>query len=308
VAPNNPHVTSYQWVAAQTPSGNLFDGAEHGTSNFIVTISPGYSVITNGPVASGSWSYLLAMPDGSDQILQLNRVLFPATNSLLSFASRLGYATINQVAKVQVSTTGGLNWQDIFSQAGNGGANDSAYTNRSLSLSNYAGQSLLLRFNYHLSPNADGSYNFYVPPQGWLIDNILVTNTLQLTNLSTNSTASTNYVFTPAQAGSYILEAQPVIFNQFPIGFGPISQLTAVVGSPPLVTLAPPVLTGGQVQLSFSVSGGTATTFKLLQASQLAAGWTTNSSAVLTTNVAGSAYRFTTPVAAGARFYRIQTP
>jgi len=30
----------YQWVVAQAPSGNLFDGAENGASNFIAAISP----------------------------------------------------------------------------------------------------------------------------------------------------------------------------------------------------------------------------------------------------------------------------
>ena len=105
--PNNPHVTGYQWVVAQAPSGNLFDGAEHGASNFVVAISPGYSVITNGLAASGNYSFQLAMPIAADQILQLNRVLLPATNTLVSFAGLLGYATSNQIAKVQISTTGG---------------------------------------------------------------------------------------------------------------------------------------------------------------------------------------------------------
>ena len=314
--PNNPHVTGYQWVVAQASSGNLFDGAENGASNFIAAISPGYSVTTNGLAASGQF-LLLIWPcprrTAADQILQLNRVLLPATNTLVSFASLLGYATSNQVAKVQVSTTGGANWQDIYSQAGTNGPNDPAFSTHSLSLSNYAGQPVLLRFNYHLAPNADGSYSLYYgpstnPPAGWFIDNILITNTLQLTNFSTNATASPGFVFTPALGGGWILEAQAVIFNQFPIGFGPLAQLTAISGAPPIITLAQPVVTGGQVQLSFSVSTGAAATFKLLQANQLPAAWTTNASAVLTTNVPGASYRFTTPTGPAARFYRIQSP
>ena len=232
--PNNPHVTGYQWVVAQAPSGNLFDGAEHGTSNFIVAVSPGYAVTTNGRAASGSFSFFLAMTNSAaDQILQLNRILLPATNTSVSFAGLLGYASSNQVAEVQISTTGGLNWQNIYSQAGTNGLMELSYHTHSLSLSNYAGQPVLLRFNYHLAPNPDGTpYSFYPPsinpPAGWFIDNILITNTLQLTNFSTNATASPNFLFTPALSQGYILQAQPMIFNQFPIGFGPLAQVTAI--------------------------------------------------------------------------------
>jgi len=313
--PNNPHVTGYQWVAAQAPSGNLFDGAEHGTSNFIVTISPGYCVITNGLAASGSYSFYLVMTNNAaDQILQLNRVLFPATNAYISFAGLLGYATVNQIAEVQISTTGGLNWQNIYSQAGttNNAPVESTYHTHSLSLSNYAGQSVLLRFNFHLAPDTNGNYFTYNPsinpPSGWFIDNILITNTLQLTNFSTNATSSPGFVFTPALGGSWLLEAQAVIFNQFPIGFGPLAQLTAISNATPIITLAQPVVAAGQVQLNFSVSTGAAATYKLLQANQPAAAWTTNTTAVLATNVPGTSYRFTTPVGPAARFYRIKTP
>ena len=265
--PNNPHVTGYQWVVAQALSGNFFDGAENGASNFIAAISPGYSVTNRQLAASGRASFQLGMPatDGGsdqDQILQLNRVLFPASNTLVSFASLFGYASSNQVAKVQVSTTGGASWQDIYSQPGTNGPDDPAFTTHSLSLSNYAGQAVLLRFNYHLAPNPDGSYALYYgpsnsPPTGWFLDNIQITNTLQLTNFSTNATASPSLVFTPALVGGYILEAQAVIFNQFPLGFGPIAQITAV--PPPTtgalqVTITPSNAVGAGAQ--WRVNGG----------------------------------------------------
>jgi hypothetical protein len=308
VPPNNPSVTGYQWLVAQTNSGNLFDGAENGPTNFTVNISPGYSVITNGPVASGHSSYYLAMPSPLDQTLQLNEVLFPATNTQLSFAGLLGYATTNQIAEVQLSTSGGANWRNIYSQSGNNAAS-TAFSTTTLSLSNFAGQSVLLRFNYHYSPGGNGQYYNQIQtnsPVGWFLDNILITNTEQLVNFSTNATSSTNFAFTPAQTGGYILQAEAVIFGQFPIGFGPISQVTAVAA--PIITLARPAITAGQVKLSFSVAGVSATTFKLLQADQVNGSWITNTTAVLTTNVLGSSYYYTTPVGPSARFYRIQTP
>jgi hypothetical protein len=313
--PNDPHVTGYQWVRAQAPSGNLFDNAENGASNFIVNISPGYPVTTNGLAAAAGSSYFqLGMPGGTspppvrDQILQLNRVLFPATNTLVRFAGLFGYASSNQVAEVQVSTTGGLSWQDIYSLAGTNGPNQPnfpAFTTYSLSLSNYAGQSVLLRFNYHLAPNADGTYILYYgpsnnPPAGWFIDNILITNTLQLTNFSTNATSSTNFVFTPALAESYILQAQPVIFNQFPIGFGPLAQVTAI--PPPTtgslqvtITPASAVSAGAQWQVNggaFRASGAIVTNLSptnLTVSFKTIPGWTSPSNQTVTISVGQTA-------------------
>jgi len=77
---------------------------------------------------------------------------------------------------------------------------------------------------------------------------------------------------------------------------------------PPVIVLGKPAVTNGQVRLDFAVTAGAAATFKLLQADQLAWAWTTNGSAMLTTNVPGSSYRFTTTVGPAARFYRVKTP
>jgi hypothetical protein len=315
VPPHNPSVTGYQWLIAQATNGNLFDGAENGPANFTAAVSPGYSVVTNGPVASGHDSFYLAMPADVDQTLQLNRLLFPAANTQLSFAEFLGYASSNQIAEVQISTNSGTSWQNIFSLAGTNSntvqLTNYAYSTHSISLSNYASQPVLLRFNYHYAPGGGGTYFNEIQtnsPVGWFIDNILVTNTEQLVNFATNSTPSPSFVFTPTQATSYILQAQAVLFNQFPIGFGPITQVSAIVGASPIITLATPVLVAGQMELNFDVATGPASTFHLLQANQFPATWATNVSAVLTTNVPGSSYTFTTPVGPAARFYKVQTP
>jgi hypothetical protein len=50
------------------------------------------------------------------------------------------------------------------------------------------------------------------------------------------------------------------------------------------------------------------TTFHLIQADVLGPPWSTNAGAVLTTNVLGSSYRFTTTNGPAKRFYRIQMP
>jgi cysteine-rich secretory family protein len=306
--PANPHVTSYQWRTSQLAPGNLTDGAEGGLVNFTASVSPGYSTITTAIAASGTHSFYLAHPvPATAQVLQLNRILLAATNTTLKFKSLLGYATAGEVARVQVSPDNGGTWQDVYTQPGTGGAGESSFNLRTVSLSNYVGQATLLRFNYDF---VSGSYYTNISPGvvGWSLDDIVLTNVQQLVNSTTNTTPSANFTFSPAQTGSYTLEAQPVIFTEFGLGWGPIKTVTAISNSTPTLQLSVPVVSSGQVRLDFSVSPSSMLTFKLLQADQVTAAWTTNSTATLTTNVAGSSYRFTTPVGPAVRFYRVQTP
>lgn len=301
----DPNVTGYRWQTAQRVNGNIFDGAESGLGNFTFSPMPIYPIITNTPVASGTNYFHLAHPNPVPQLLQLNRTFFPASNSVVSFQSKLGWATTDQVARVQVSLTGGTTWQDIYAQAGTGTSGDASFTARTLSLSNYAAQSILLRFNYDFS-----SGNYFPqsdPGVGWALDNILVTNISQLVSFTTNLTASTNFTFTPTVATNYNLQASAIIFNDFPLDGGPVKPVTAVIG-PAVIVLATPVVTGNQVQLNFTLTSGLAITFRLLQADQLGKPWVTNASATFTTNVPGSSYRFTTTNGPATRFYRVQTP
>ena len=308
------NATSYQWRTSQAISGNLADGAEGGLVNFTANVSPGYAVVTNGISASGSYCFHLAHPTSGippEQILQLKELLYPATNTSVTFKSLLGFADPQQVAKVQASGDGGVIWQDLYSLPGNSGQVESSFSPHTLSLSNYAGHATLLRFNYAFLTNVNNSwyYQTYInPPVGWFIDDIVVTNAQQLVSMTTNSTVSTNFTFIPTVATNYNLEARAVIFDEFPLGWGPVKQVTAIA-PPPTIVLSTPVIAGSQINVDFTLQSGSAGTFKLLNANQVYGSWTTNASAVLTTLVPGSSYRFTVPTNGGAtEFYRVQTP
>jgi hypothetical protein len=96
-------------------------------------------------------------------------------------------------------------------------------------------------------------------------------------------------------------------FDDFGLGLFLLagSQIYPLSG-PSGIALAPPVLNGNNVQLSFNViSSLTNATLNLIEASQLGAGWTTNTTAMLT-NVSGLSYGFTATNNGTARFYRIQ--
>ena len=305
---SNPNTTSYQWLTAQATNGNLVDNALNGTTNFTITPAPVYPIIITPPVGSGA-CFHLAHTNPIAQVMQLNQIFFPATNTTISFKSLLGYATPFEVARVQVAPSGGTNWQDLYTDTGTNGAGESAFTQHSLSLSHYAGQAIGLRFNYDLVP-VNGQYTYFpyaYPNVGWCLENIIVTNSQQLLNATTNPTASTNFTFTPLQTGNYILQAQGLIFNSFPLDWGTIKQVTAILG-PPVITLNAPVLTNNQVRIKFTLASGVATNFHLLQASQLNGAWTTNVTALLTTNTPGSIFQFTTTNGSAMRYYRVQTP
>jgi hypothetical protein len=299
----NPNTTGYQWLAAQSTNGNLADKALNGLANFTISPSPAYSVITNPPAGSG-FCFHLTHTNPAPQLLQFTEILFPATNTTLSFQSLLGYATTNEVARVQISTNGGGAWADLYAQTGTGGSGDAVFAARTLSLSNCAGQITWVRFDYDY---AGGSFYSQTSPNfGWCLQNILITNASQLVNIATNATVSTNLNFVPAQTGNWVLEARPVIFNQFGLDWSPPRQLLVVTNPAlTLVLLGPPAITAGQTQIPFTVTQGAASSFNLLQASQITGPWTTNAGALLTTMVAGSSFQFTTPNAGTTAFYRV---
>ena len=191
---NNPHVTSYEWITSQVVPGNISDDANNGLANFTFTPSPDYSVIASAPDGSEN-CFHLCDDNGTSQILQLNELLYPSANTTVSFASCLGISTSYESARVQVSTDGGTNWQDLFVEVGcnSGGQCETTFTPHTLSLSAFAGQQTLLRFDYQF---LGGSF---FPGQGqsgsefgWCLENIVVTNTVELINQATNLVTTTN--------------------------------------------------------------------------------------------------------------------
>jgi hypothetical protein len=299
----NPSITGYQWVTAQLTNGNLSDNALNGLTNFTIYPTPLYSVITNPPVGSGSCFHLTHI-NAAPQLLQFKETLFPATNTLLSFQSLLGYATTNEVARVQISTNGGSAWLNLYTQTGTGGSGNSSFSAHSFSLSNYAGRVISIRFNYDYTGGA--YYSQVTPNVGWCLEHILVTNANQLVSFATNNTGSTNFNFMPAQTGNWVVETRGVLFNQFGVDWSPPIEVAAITNTAPAsILLGAIVVVTNQAQIPFALTGGPISSFQLLQASQITGPWQTNSSAALTTLVAGSSYQFTAAVGGATLFYRV---
>ena len=301
-------MTGYQWLVAQPTNGNLTDNAQGGLINFTITPPPIYPVITNPPVDEGS-CFHLTHAEPLPQWLRLNEILLPSANTVLSFRSLLGYATTNEVARVQISTNGGTIWQDIFTQAGNGGLTETSFDDYSIPLGNFAGQPALLRFNFDYNPVSGSYYPQTYNVVGWSLEDIAITNTLQLVNVVTNITATPYFNFTPMNAGDYTLIANGMLYSQYPLDFGPVKNVTATTNSAPtILTLGKPQLLGMQLAIPFMQTQGVAATFKLLQAYRANGPWLTNTNGVLSTNLPGCLYQFTTPVSGTNSFYRVRSP
>ena len=230
-ASTNPAVTGYQWLTAQATNGNLVDNAANGAINFSVSPAATYPIITNAPNGSGN-CFHLSHVNGTSQMIQFNENLFPTNTTTVSFKSLLGYATATEIARLQISTDGGSTWQDLYTQPGSNGSGESTFTLHSISLASYAAKSALLRFDFDYSSGS--YYTGSAPYVGWCLENIILTNTLQLVNLTTNATSSTNFTFTPAQTGGYVMQARNAIFTDFPTDLGTSKLVTAVAGAPQL--------------------------------------------------------------------------
>jgi len=308
------YASRYDWRATRASNFNFFDGAEVSLANFTTNTSPGYAVRDSAFELVGSFSFLLAHPSpATEQTLTLNQVFVPKTNGNLTVRSRLGFAANGETAHIQVSTDGGLGWQDIFTQSGvgdgtTGPVEASPGITRSFPLTSFAGKTTQLRFAYTYAPG-----EFYIYPQpgfavGWYLDNITITNAEVWTLIASNTTATTSFAFNPPQATNYNLNVRGVMYDEFPLDWGPTKTVSATTNVPAVIVMSRPVVTNGQVQLGFNLTAGSSATFKLLQADQVSGPWTTNMIATLTTNVPGSSYRFTTTVGPAMRLYRVKVP
>jgi hypothetical protein len=76
----------------------------------------------------------------------------------------------------------------------------------------------------------------------------------------------------------------------------------------PRTILRAPTIAGGRVDLDLDLVEGMPLGFSLLEAALPGGPWTTNTTAVFSTNVAEASYRFSLPVSEPVRFYQVRAP
>jgi hypothetical protein len=303
--------TGYQWKLDSLVPATAVEGAENGLGNVTVVASPGYSVLDSTIRASGNDSFHLAHPGASnappvDQILTLNPTFRAGPTATLLFASRLGWATPQEIAHAQISADGGQSWQDVWTQAGTGTAGETGFTTRTVNLSTYAGQDLKVRFVYSVAgsffPQTDPGVGFYIDNISWQGADQVVKETI--TDLGTDG----SFTFVPPQAGDFGLSVRPKAPGRL-LPWGPTKSVTAQVGTLPTPSVqitAVRLVSGTQMQIDFAVTNSGAGVYITQSAPDLKGPWIIESGASVQSLSGNASYRVS--LASGSaprRFFRI---
>ena len=250
-----PEATNYEiWTGTMiTPTWS--DGAETSPSTHVTTETTGtYSPVSSTVAATGTKSYQLCQDQFLSQDLLLNATFLPSSISYLSFKSRLGYMTSDQVARVQVSTDDGESWITLFSRPGTQ-SDSGSFTGQNVDLSAYAGRLIHLRFQLYF-PGSGSAFTQTGGTFGWLIDDIAPVNIQEVKSSTVKAvTAGTASFTAPTAAASMALAVRGYLFGAFPLEYGPVKLVQVKVP-----TTTAPVITSA---LTASASVGKAFTYAI---------------------------------------------
>lgn len=283
------------------------EGAEEGLTNVVLSVSSGYPNIVEGVAATGTHSFHLAHPSPArDQVLRLNWTLLPGTNASMNFASRLARATSKQVARVQVSKDGGASWADLWSQPGTGDAGQRTFAPVSLSLSNYVGVEIQMRFLY-ASP-AGAYYSDTDNNTGFFIDSIAFTNTdrLELSDpVGLQSRESFEWI--PARVGAFRLQIRALLADRALPWGPPFEGMAEPPVEPVVLELSSPLdLADARAGIRVRVLSGEPTELTLEESESPLGPWRRQTSAALQRESAAD-YRFLfTEMPDLPRFFRVR--
>ncbi|MES2505134.1 MAG: choice-of-anchor D domain-containing protein, partial [Verrucomicrobiota bacterium] len=252
----------YQWEAlAALPATN--DGAE--TLTRVTQATTGtYSPRSTTVKHAGTAAYRLTHPENAYTAERLTyaETFLVQAGGQMTFRSRLRFATENQVAKVQVTTDGGLNWVDVYTQPGatpsgqNSVPGESAFQLRTVSLAAFVGKHIQVRFNYEVEggeffPGTDASV-------GWYVDDVAFSQVLDASSgvVTAVTQGQASFQFTPPTAGRYMLSVRPLISGRS-WAFSPPIEVN-VQGPPVDITLllsSQPAFVPGSASLDFQTVG-----------------------------------------------------
>ncbi len=227
-------LAGYQLRVLQTSPYGEVEGGEGGGGNVVDGTSAGYDLIATGNPGTGAHAFHLAHPGAGVEYFELAPDFVLHGGSRLQFISRLGWATRDQFAKVQISPNGGSSWVDVYSLAGNGGVTEAAYGAHDLDLGAWADQAVRIRFAY-----AFESGSFF--PQtdadvGWSVDDIALLNADRVTQSSvTDLDDGGSFDFAPVTVGDYGLQVGTSSVDGFSASvWGDVLPVMAREGASPM--------------------------------------------------------------------------
>ena len=221
-----PWAEAVQGRILEAEAYNAVHGAENAENPFIVSISPGYSPIQNGRVASGSAAFHLVNPDFTTQTLTFSeRFIVGSSAPALNFQSSLAYAGEGQYASVDIAEDGTTNWKSLWSESGPV-LNNAAFTLVNLDLSAFSGKTVRLRFRYDYIPGKS-AYTQISTNTGWALDDIALTGVSRLTDITELPPAwgSDSFQVTFEEAGPVFVQTRSIAFDGFPLEWGPVLEV-----------------------------------------------------------------------------------
>jgi hypothetical protein len=298
-------------------SPTALEGAENGTAGVILSTNGLYDVFDTHVFAGGTHSFHLAhLQPGvnlgpTPQVITLDHTFLIEANAGLSFKSRLGLASPDQRALVQISADDGETWRTVYSQTGQSvgsgvvSQGELSFNSRNVSLQDFAGTLLRIRFVF------DFSFGTFFPGaldgMGWYIDDIALANAQVVANLELQSTQGPQFILTPSNESELRLQVRPNM-GDHALPFGPLLSVHPTLGNPVIaitkVTVPPQSteilvdfeLRGGKVPLSYGLESRTAfgptTPFALETSAIFSALGNNKFRFVASRNARGSATRF----------------
>ncbi len=201
------HVTAASKSPAPTDYASALSGLFDETSS-------SYSALSTSVKYEGTGAYHLARSSfESSEILRYRDSFMAGPTSQLQFWSRMGWATSDQFARVEVSADGGSSWTPVFEQAGTS-SKESGFSLRMVSLSAFAGQVIQVRFNFAFESGS--SFLETWDDYGWFIDAITFSGIDRITTIHVEALSpGESFDFTPPSEGLFMLQVQPEHFGRF---------------------------------------------------------------------------------------------
>ncbi|MBM3821529.1 MAG: hypothetical protein FJ404_01365 [Verrucomicrobia bacterium] len=215
--------TGYEWRSGSLHPAEL-EGAEKGLGEFQTRTSPGYAVIDSGSRRTGSAGFHLVMPDFASQFLTWKKEFLLLPGAKLRLQSRLGIATPDQSARVEVSSDAGASWSVIYRQAGADIPGERSFVLREIDLTPWVGMVVQFRFSYFFE---EGNAYFDTDSNlGWSLDDLQVVQGLALSGLQVfPAAAGGTFQASFSEAGERLLQARGFLFGGFPGEWGPPHRL-----------------------------------------------------------------------------------
>lgn len=177
------------------------EGAEDApTPRILDKTSSAYPLRQGDVKRTGNKAFHLTFPAFTNQEFRVDREIIPSSQSRLVFHDLGRFATTTTTLSAEVSANDGASWIEIWSRPGVGNNSslwDSTFQARSLDLSPFQGQKILIRFK--LRYNGGSAFVNTSTNHGFFIDDISVTHAVEL--------VGTHVTQLPADAESFDLNA-----------------------------------------------------------------------------------------------------